>query len=793
MKDRCEGELTEAECKKALETMKSRKTPGNDGLTVDFYRKFWDLIKELLIDSLNMSYNTGKLTCSQRQAVIILLDKGKDRTLLKNWRPISLLNNDYKIASKAIAERLKATLPTIIHKDQVGYIKGRNIVDNIRVVEDIMYYTNKENISGILMAIDFEKAFDSCSWKFLELTLKKFNLGDSFVQWIKTFDNEAMSCVSNNGHTSNYFRLGRGVRQGDPLSPYLFLLVVEVLANVIRQDSNIKGITVSGEHIKLLQYADDTNGVVADTKSADRFLKDVYTFGIYTGLHLNKDKTEAMWLGKSRNSNSKPLGISWSKRPMKVLGVYCSYDESECNKLNFETRVNKCKSVLNEWKSRHLTMIGRAQILKTFIVSQFLFIASAIVLPKHYISVINNMMIDFMWRGKKGKLSRSVLYKTVENGGLGVPELGHMISVSHIKWVRRYIFDENVHYWKVFFMYFFRKCQMNVNVLLFSNYDTKRLFCYKNNIPLFYINIVQEWCHNVETKIPRCLFIWYNKDIMIDNKPFFIKTFYEMGIRYVGDLIHMSGKVVSFETYVKKGLPKSNWLLWNSLCTAVKSLCSRVQIQAECTVDQDMKFYVKNKEITKCTSKNIYRNVSGTYGTTHEGRAEKYIKDIDIEITCINWQEIYSRPSKLIQDVNTRDFQFRFLHDILINKYWLFKWKIVDNDKCRWCKLYIEDLYHIFWDCQTTKKFWSQFDEYFKAKLGETLDVRDVFFGSSDELLCCLIFIAKKHLYNCIYQERTPNFVTFLNNVSYVKRIELEIAKKSLSIGKWEAKWIPLM
>ena len=266
-KQMCEGELTESECWKALETMKCKKSPGNDGLTVEFYKKFWDVINGLFIKSINRSYKEGKLTCSQRQAVIILLDKGKDRTLLKNWRPISLLNIDYKIASKAIAERLKKVLPEVIHLDQVGYIKGRNIIDNIRAVKDIMYYTKQENRSGILMSIDFEKAFDSCSWRFLENSMKKFNLGVSFIKWVKTFYCEATSCVSNNGFTSKYFKLQRGVRQGDPLSPYLFLLVVEVLANAIRQDKHIKGISFAGKEIKQLQYADDTNGVVSDLNS----------------------------------------------------------------------------------------------------------------------------------------------------------------------------------------------------------------------------------------------------------------------------------------------------------------------------------------------------------------------------------------------------------------------------------------------------------------------------------------------------------------------------------------------
>ena len=224
-KNDCEGILTLEELDKSLKSFKSNKSPGNDGITVEFYEKFWPLVKKPLLDCLNSGYINGKLSTSQRQAVITLIDKGKDRRLLKNWRPISLLNVDYKIGTKVIAERIKKVLPSIIHENQVGYIKGRQIADNIRAMDDIYFYTKLKNIPGMVINIDFEKAFDSVDWEFLELTMQKFNFGESVIKWVKTFYNDISSCVVNNGTTSQYFKLSRGVRQGDPLSPYLFLLV----------------------------------------------------------------------------------------------------------------------------------------------------------------------------------------------------------------------------------------------------------------------------------------------------------------------------------------------------------------------------------------------------------------------------------------------------------------------------------------------------------------------------------------------------------------------------------------
>ena len=152
------------------------------------------------------------------QAVITLLQKkDRDKRFIKNWRPISLINVDAKIGSKSVARRMCKVLPNIIHPDQCAYVKDRLISDAIRTIDDVMWYTRSRCIEGMLVAIDFEKAFDSVDLKFLIRVLEVFNFGPNFIQWIKTFYNGAKSCVVNNGYTSHYFDLERGVRQGDPL------------------------------------------------------------------------------------------------------------------------------------------------------------------------------------------------------------------------------------------------------------------------------------------------------------------------------------------------------------------------------------------------------------------------------------------------------------------------------------------------------------------------------------------------------------------------------------------------
>ena len=201
-----------------------------------------------------------------------LIRKTKTGLFLDNWRSISLLNTDVKILSKILAFRIKKILPNVIHHNQSAYVEGRYIGETIRKIYDIMEFTKNEGISGILAFLDFEKAFDSIEWNFISRCLEVFGFGADFRKWVSILYTDVSSCVSNNGLHSDFFNLERGVRQGDPLSPYIFITAVELLAIAIRTNDNIRGINLGDCEIKLLQYADDTTGILKDDASLKALL-----------------------------------------------------------------------------------------------------------------------------------------------------------------------------------------------------------------------------------------------------------------------------------------------------------------------------------------------------------------------------------------------------------------------------------------------------------------------------------------------------------------------------------------
>ena len=219
--------------------MKNGKTPGIDGFPAEFFKVFWVKLKHMIYRSIKFVYKLGELPVTMRQCVISCLPKGnKDRSILQNWRPISLLSVLYKIISAAIANRLKSTLESLIDKTQTGFIHDRYIGHSTRLVYDIMYHTEKFKKEGLLMLIDFEKAFDSLSWKFLYNVLKFLGFGTKFIQWIKLFNHNIQATIIQCGLLSDFFQIRRGCRQGDPCSPFLFILCAQILSILIQKSRN---------------------------------------------------------------------------------------------------------------------------------------------------------------------------------------------------------------------------------------------------------------------------------------------------------------------------------------------------------------------------------------------------------------------------------------------------------------------------------------------------------------------------------------------------------------------------
>ena len=437
-KNDLEENLSSEECKAALDRMKRDKSPGSDGLPAEFYKFFWDTIGEDLVEVLNFCFNKGLLTESMRLAILSLIYKKNDIELIKNWRPISLLNVNYKIGSKAFAERLKTVLPHIISADQTCSVPGRSIFDNLMLIRDTFDYCEMKKLPLAMVKIDQEKAFDRVNWQFLHKALSKMNFGPKFIRCIQTMYT-AVSCkISNNGYLSRSITLERGVRQGCPLSPLLYCIVAETLGNLIRNNIKIDGLRIPGcnREIKISQYADDTTLFLKNDHSVDQALLSINDYERGSGSKVNYDRGKSCgkWLcAQDPPSIWANAHLNWTEGPLEILGLLFGSKEAVSD--TWIKRVEKLVNRLEAWSHRSLSLKGKILIVNTIALSGLVYAGTIFSLPENIRKQVDRAIFQFIWSNKNELVSRKTCFQPIERGGLGVVDICTKIKALHLKYV----------------------------------------------------------------------------------------------------------------------------------------------------------------------------------------------------------------------------------------------------------------------------------------------------------------------------------------------------------------------
>ena len=228
----------------------------------------------------------------------------------KNWRPISLLNVDYKIATRAISGRLLGVPSSIMGPDQTCGVPGRTILENLSLIRDLFEYVDRENLPLALLSLDQEKAFDLVDWGFLICILSSFNFGPDFINWIRLFYTNIESAVVINGWTSSFFSPTRGVQQGCPLSPLLYVITIEVLAVCLWTSPKLTGIALpnSLEELRSTGYADDTAVAVTTDDSTEEVFSIYAKYEMASRAKLNRGKSKVLWAGSWKDRYDAPHG-----------------------------------------------------------------------------------------------------------------------------------------------------------------------------------------------------------------------------------------------------------------------------------------------------------------------------------------------------------------------------------------------------------------------------------------------------------------------------------------------------
>ena len=299
--------------------MAKGKAPGPDGLGVEFYTWCWPIVKTNFVNLLNQMYSTQIIHNRTKSGFITFIHKKGPKTEISNYRPISPLNYDIKIFTKCLTNRIKPLMTNLSHEHQ--YAKpGKQIFSIANHLRDLWWDASDSKIDAYFVSLDFKKAFDSIDQHWLSQVLQKMNFPAKFICTINPLNKDANVRVFVSGFGTGQVPINKGVRQGDPLSLYMFLLAVEPLVATINNDSRIEGLGKGRKrNVKCPSYADDLTLTLIGSPSVCLAFEIIERFSEATGLKLNMEKTQGIMIGSSCTDDRLP-SINWQNQSIKILG-----------------------------------------------------------------------------------------------------------------------------------------------------------------------------------------------------------------------------------------------------------------------------------------------------------------------------------------------------------------------------------------------------------------------------------------------------------------------------------------
>ena len=764
----------------SLNMMKNGKSPGCDGLTVEFYKYFWSIIGTKLLETLIYAAEKGELSQSQRRGIITLLHKqGKDQAFIKNWRPVTLLNIDYKILSKTLAQRIREVIHSLIHPDQKGFIKGRYIGENIRQIDDLLHIAEKKQKTGLLLLVDFEKAFDSIEWKFIDKVLEKFGFGPYIKNLVQLCYKKVSSTVVNNGYSSGWFAIKRGVRQGCPLSSLLFLLCIEILAELIRENKNVKGFQLGNTHIKLSLFADDASCIVEDINSLDILLKIIGKFYNYSGLKINIEKCLLVYIGPWKTKENVIRGINTAGKTFNMLGIQLGTDKSQCDKINFENKISSMNLRLRIWTSRNLTLIGKILIAKSMGMSNLIYSMSIKDCNTSNIKIAQSHINKFIWNGKPAKIKHTTLIADKAEWGLKAPDLISMQKALRLAWLGRLIKNDTSR-----LIDGFLEKYGGIKLLINSDYDPKLL-----ELPDFYKNMFL-YFSDLRGNINKKTILWNNKNIKINNRLLYIKEWRQNGLIYVSQLIE-NNLVINIERLkMKFSLNSVNVLIYNAIKLQINKLLAdetpKKNIFDDDNIDFDTNLFklqndFLNISLAKC--KDYYQLlIKPKY---EPAASHKYWKKAQITNGPI-YQNSMTLACNSCSESAFIAFHFKMIHNILPSGENLKKWGIKTSDVCPKCGE-CETIVHLLFKCHDTKEILKSIIDIIKLPPfnDEIQNQNNYLFGTQNQQINYLLLFIKNYIYELRKNEK------LFDKTHFKKEIALRILSDEtvLPEHKFTMKW----
>lgn len=386
-------------------------------------------MKDAVCELVRLVFERGEMPGSLREGVITLIYKKGDKRDVRNWRPITLLNVDYKIVARLVADRVKKVIGSVIGEQQVCAVPGRRISDNLVLLRDVIHYAQSNNMVCLLESVDLEKAYDRVSHQFLFQVLEVLGFPGQMVKVIRGLYLNIVSQVLVNGTLGGSFPVMSGVRQGCPLSPLMFICVMEPLLSAIRKDKVYKGVFVpgsGGKSVKVLAYMDDVVLVCGGVNDVRRGGLQLRLFCSVSGMRVNWSKCQLCGMGRGVQVDG---GQVKSVEKMEVLGV--SFDRELKGRESFVKASAKLEKKIAFWKLRDLSLTGKVVVIKSVILPILLYAAVVFPAPEVWVKRMTRLLFLFFWGGKMERCSREKVLKNKEMGGYGFPDVGKFLKFHY--------------------------------------------------------------------------------------------------------------------------------------------------------------------------------------------------------------------------------------------------------------------------------------------------------------------------------------------------------------------------
>ena len=770
----------------AIKSMKNNRTPGYDGIPVDFYKVFWADLKTPFLAMVQQVFLEEKLYDTARLGIL-----NKDTRHVKNLRPITLLNTDYKIIEKAVANMMIPALDTIIHSDQRGFMKNRRISVNIRKLLDIIHYTKVSDIEALVLSLDFVKCFDKCSFSILHGSLDFFNFGETVKKWTKILYKNFVVKIQNNGHFSPEIRINKGVHQGGCCSAIYFLVIAEILAMALRENPQIEGITIAQIKNLLNQFADDADVFsMNNEQSIKAIFSELESFRKQSGFTISYDKTVLYRIGSLRHSSAMLYNIdqvAWSNEDITVLGITVAHQDIV--RKNYSKLQEKVHSVLNAWQNRGLTLMGKVLVVNTLIAS--LFVYKMMVLPNmpdNIIKVIENEIRKYLWGGKKAKIAYQMLQNSVETGGLNLVNFRNKECALKATWPQ-ILYKE-----KDYAQMIYGIIGKGVGEWIWrANLSIQHV----ESIGIeddFWKDTLKAWCRfNFNHRsFQQNQILWMNSNVLIQNKPVIWHNAMNAGLMYVYQLFE-DGEMKTSRQLMEEF--KLNIMQCNSLVTCISKrwkeiMCEQSKHAFLPLIPHNYDVYRETQKLVKL----IYYEINGD-NTLLQNKLVKWNMDLKISWSLESYLSYFVYIRKLSNHTKVRDFQYRLLHRALITNVHLYKWGMIETELCTFCGKDTEHILHLLFTCEKIRTIWEQLQTYIeqeykvKIMLTEESVISNLFCKPKLHVANAIALYLKQFIYSCRCLKKEPIFDNFTRFLCKIRNTEKYIAVKNDNYRIYKKKW----